>query len=416
MSRVLLLALCLGTACDDGASLDGEAGRCPSLDIAIGETVVDPVACTRCTCHAENNPGCVPLPGCTDASVGRLDGGGGSADSAMTAVDAGAALPPNVVVLVDTSASMNEQVSDRTPAELCAGADCPPWDFPNCDAPDAPQTRLGRLKVALRNVVTGDPRPPVTAALFRFPQRRRGESECAGGFLEGLARMSGHGAETTTSFRQWFGQNLDEVAVARFDSPTRVWAEALDFFASAEDAELSAHGPSPLGVSIFYATEYLRHTVLAEDDAPALVLVIADGADSAAQDSADFFHPRVQAKRARFGDGCLDADDCTGGASCDDGACRPPAGAVDAPAMLCSTLGTPCRSGGDCNGSACRAFRIDHGARANLPRSVEVRLLDLSGIPDAHAGLVAYGGGRVIRLGAPSVADLEAALRQLLAQ
>jgi hypothetical protein len=228
--------------------------------------------------------------------------------------------------------------------------------------------------------------------------------------------MSEHGAETRTSVRQWFGRRLDEVVVVPFDAPPgQRWSDALDNHEAPDAVELRAHGPSPLGASLFYAVEYLRHTALDEGDGPVFVLLVVDGADSEVDDSADFFHPRVQAKRARFGLGCSSDNDCTGGATCDDAACRPPADAVDGPPMVCSVLGTPCRSGGDCNGSNCRAFAIDHGARANLQREVGLRILDLSGITDAHADLVAYGGGRVVRLDTPSVDEVEAALRQLLA-
>lgn len=45
--------------------------------LAVGEVVDDLDTCTRCTCHAVDAPGCVPLAGCAD--VGRADTGAADA-------------------------------------------------------------------------------------------------------------------------------------------------------------------------------------------------------------------------------------------------------------------------------------------------------------------------------------------------
>ncbi len=434
------LALAL-VGCDSGGSIDASEGRCGAFgrDLEVGESADDEITCTRCTCHAVGELGCQPLPGCGDGGP-SADVGEALADAA-TRDGAPSPDPPMVLVLVDTSTSMNERVRDRAPPETCAGEGCPPWVFPNCDARDAPETRLGRLKAALRRVFAGEPTAP-RAALLRFPQRPRAPAECAGGYGEGAARMSGHGGERETSLARWFGSNLSEIVAVPFDAPAGGWGRALDFnetvdvtgmacetsedcasgLCEARDCvtvvqpELRADGPSPLGVGLFYAGEYLRHTVLDGATGPVVLLLVVDGGDSEVTEPGDFFHPRVQAKRLRYGLGCARDDACTGGATCVDGVCRPPEGTIDAGAMVCSVLGTPCRSGGECNGATCRAVRIDEDTPRNLQSTVELRVLDLSGIADAHGGVRAYTGGNNLALDTPSTDDLEAAIRDLVSR
>lgn len=211
---------------------------------------------------------------------------------------------PNVIVIVDTSGSMSllYDQDDTYPSE-CKGEDwCPPWTFPECDAPDAPLTRIGRTKVALQQIfaseeTTGSAEAPgkVRLALQRFPQIGTKSPDCKHGYYQDKTSMTGDvGAHSATG--AWFEKNLAQILAVPFsvtgetnDVPHLVsWVDFEETLATGGQAlcntnssclsnvcvggacqehtnpELRGIGATPLGKSLFYAGEYLRRLVLVE--------------------------------------------------------------------------------------------------------------------------------------------------------
>jgi hypothetical protein len=209
-------------------------------------------------------------------------------------------------------------------------------------------------------------------------------------------------------------------------------------------------GLTPLGRSLFYAGEYLRHAVFVQgapcaEDADChsphhacvdgachdalgkcrntRIIVFTDGVESANHEITDFYHPRVQAKRLHHGLGCEAPEECLGGASCEGGVCRAPAGTVAAGEKACTvyeiTCDTheacpafTCGSGELCDGS-CQLAAVSYvdGAGGDRltdasgePVSIQVHVVDASGYEGANRFIAAYGGGQhvPVDLGAPS--------------
>ena len=391
-------------------------------------------------------------------------------------------VPPNIVMLIDTSGSMN-WLDDESAPDSCWGAGCPPWDFPDCDDPANPKTRLGKVKKALTAVASSDAAEYVRLALQRFPQE--GDSMhamldpilfCDGGYFTNTSTglVSGDDGSHVTSAAGWFGKHLGEILLMPFSATAGTDLAALaawfDFTETVKgttkscfnsddcpggvclgststlsskchdftNPELRAIGGTPLGKSLFYAGELLRHQVLVEgkpcmwtEDCASphhscvsglchdpfaycrdhLVLLFTDGEETENVHTDDFFHPRVQAKRLHYGLGCLDDSHCLAGATCVGGVCRPPAGAIDEAAMVCETGGLPCSSTSDCP-DPCASWDTCQGecleARVTLtdpsgsdriadwsgaPVSVTVHVVDASGTPGANQLIAAYGGG-----------------------
>ncbi len=114
--------------------------------------------------------------------------------------------------------------------------------------------------------------------------------------------------------------------------------------------ELRSTGNTPLGRSLFYAGEYIRKYVVVDGkpctvDADCgnvnyvctpegvcndpfracratVIMLFTDGVEEPATDESNFFNPRVQAKRMRYGLGCASDGDCLEGATCDSGTCQ----------------------------------------------------------------------------------------------
>ena len=218
-------------------------------------------------------------------------------------------LQPNVILLMDTSGSMNAvDLSGTLPAE-CTGDECPPWTWPSCDVVDAPQTRLGKAKKALQAVLASEEAQTCRLALQRFPQKfdlfkLLGQSDptCEGIPLiafdlfskdnatvhnihqitelapdgSDLAEImpvpfNAQAASTTSEILRWVDfehvyendgepcQNLNDCS-----PPITHKACIAGECASSLEPELRAMGKTPLGRALFYAGEIYRHTVVVE--------------------------------------------------------------------------------------------------------------------------------------------------------
>lgn len=116
------------------------------------------------------------------------------------------------------------------------------------------------------------------------------------------------------------------------------------------DPELRAIGNTPLGRSMFYAGEVYRKLVMPDgkpcgEDADCnnrnyfcasdgtckdpfapcrsnMILLFTDGVEEPPTQPSEFFNPRVQAKRFRYGLGCGNDEDCWDGATCGGGLCK----------------------------------------------------------------------------------------------
>ena len=138
------------------------------------------------------------------------------------------------------------------------------------------------------------------------------------------------------------------------------------------EPELHATGGTPLGRSLFYAGEILRHLVVAEGRPcsadsdcgsphytcvegacrdpyracrPNLIVMFTDGGESFDNFPETFFHPQVQAKRLHYGLGCTSDADCLNGAACVSGICELP---EVVPSQVCHLTDVPCSSNLDC--------------------------------------------------------------------
>lgn len=405
---------------------------------------------------------------------------------------------PNVVLLVDTSGSMNWFPDGGSPLD-CVGASCPPWSLPDCDNGAEPQTRLGKVKAALQSVVASEAIASMRVALQRFPQALLTEdfitpASCQGGYwtladpFTGL--MSGDNQSHTTAANGWFGAGIDQIVpvpmsadgptdfteLARwFDGVEQISATTGGFCfdasmcgdgpcmatgcASIVEPELRAVGGTPLGKSLFYASEYLRNFVLVEGktcitDADCassnhvcqtgschdpfatcrqnIVIAFTDGEETENVHLTDFFHPRVQAKRMHYGLGCASDGECAAGATCSGGVCTPPSGAIDEAAMVCETGGLPCTSTTECPDPCitwdtcqglCTEARVTYtdpgGADRILDQAgqavpITVHVVDASGTPGANRLIAAYGGGEHFSVDLTDPEDLVSTVNQII--
>lgn len=325
-------------------------------------------------------------------------------------------IQPNILLLVDTSSSMN-WTPDGDADDACPGQSCTPWSYPDCDDPGDPKRRLGLVKQALSELVVTEAAAGARLALARFPQRvwTATGPKCDGGYWTGSVQVEGD-EDYHTLGPAWFAQRLWQVVVEPFPASGATDLDALarwfDFTeslaATAEecaenqdcagtpcldghcqvftDPELRGMGLTPLGKSLFYAGEYFRHFVVVEGKAcaadadchsaayrcvagachdpylgcrPNVVIAFTDGEETEHFYTNDFFHPRVQAKRLHYGLGCVADADCAGGATCVEWVCRPPAGEVDEAQMVCDGNGVACTSNPDCPGFRCLPAKLD---------------------------------------------------------
>ena len=325
-------------------------------------------------------------------------------------------IQPNVLLLVDTSSSMNWTPSGNSD-NPCPGQSCTPWLYPNCDDPAAPKRRLGLVKQALTELVNTESVGGVRLALQRFPQRAytANAPKCDGGYWTQLLQLEGDDDFHSLS-KPFLAQTLWQTVVHPFaeagDTDVDALAQWFDFEEALADTstpcadnaecggtpclgghcqvyvnpELWGFGLTPLGKTLFYAGEYYRHFVLVEGKAceadadcgsaayhceegachdpfrecrPNVVIAFTDGEESEHFYTNDFFHPRVQAKRLHYGLGCESDADCAGGATCEDWVCRPPPGEVDEAGLICDGGGTPCQTNSDCKAFRCLPAQLD---------------------------------------------------------
>ncbi|MDP6943520.1 MAG: hypothetical protein QF464_05170 [Myxococcota bacterium] len=408
---------------------------------------------------------------------------------------------PNVLMVIDTSGSMN-WTPDGDQVSTCLDADCEAtWFFPTCDNPLTPITRLGKVKAALTTVVQSESAQTVRLALQRFPQRPfepggggafggGGEPACEGGYWNGTdeAMITGDDGSHHTTLDGWFGTGLGEVIIVPFKDETQIdfIAQWFDFVEEAvqteticefadvcaggpcvyahclttTNPELRGSGPTPLGKSLFYAGEYLHHHVLIEGkacttnvDCPSphhdctdgvchdafghcrdhIIILFTDGDDTRNVPTADFFNPRVQAKRLHFGLGCESDEQCLAGATCGEGICRAPVGTViDPNQLVCDAGETPCSSDGECDdpcanwggcAGACAPTEplltssegADHITdQAGNPISIRVHVVDASGVDGSNSLIAAYGGGLHFSVDLDNPGELVASIYELI--
>ena len=414
---------------------------------------------------------------------------------------------PNVILLVDTSGSMN-WVAPNIDGGECIGANCPPWSFPVCDDSTNPTTRLGKVKLSLHQLLESESAESVNLALQRFPQvswplgdslfgtGSPGCSPIAANYEMGLwgcatssFLMTGDDGAFLTQDPSWFTSGITQIMahpLATNAAPDltqlRRWVD-FDVSTLATNAtcsvgtqcgagpclngvcheygnpELRAGGGTPIGKSLFYAGEYLRHFALIEgmpcdndsqcrtanhtcvagqchdplaDCRPNVIIAFTDGEETQNTHITDFFHPRAQAKRMRFGLGCSAAEPCVGGATCVGGVCRPPAGMVDENALVCENGGLPCVNAATCpdpcaNWGGCAggcypasidltvgtgANRISDYSGEGIP--ITVHVVDASGTFGANEVIAQYGGGQHFSVGLDNPEELLDTLAQLL--
>ena len=228
--------------------------------------------------------------------------------------------------------------------------------------------------------------------------------------------------------------------------------------------ELRAMGQTPIGRTLFYASEYYRRFVHVEGrpcatDADCgssnytcadgacsdplarcrktVIVLITDGTETPIPED-EFFRARVQAKRLHYGLGCADAADCLNGATCEavrsckadaDGAigvvcdtdqdcCRTevPCGVTCAEAVdVCATPDLLVQAREDAATAAAVVFvdpegvqRIEDAAGVPLPMTVHV--VDVAGGSEQNERVALLGGGALLL---HSLYDLDALIADL---
>lgn len=308
------------------------------------------------------------------------------AQDAATGKGACVPVAHNLIIIFDTSGSMNDIVKDNKGVPKCQAGDIK--TFPLCDVDENKLpggcTRMGASKSVFKKALGKIDDALVHMALFRFPQKisKFGVGTgCPGGAYQGNGTITGDDSKQALDDdpNKWFVKGLSEILCVPFaaNAVTNVkdamlqWMNGLeDQNANPVDPELRANGSTPIGKSLFYAGEYIRNFVIVDgkpcqetkdcknvnyvcgpnfkciDPARScretVVVLFTDGGEA---NSNTFFGPWVQAKRLAMGLKCASDGDCAGGATCQEAkVCKKPNG----------TTG-PCVSDAECTpGSLCK--------------------------------------------------------------
>ena len=384
------------TPCPEGES-------CQKGAPGISETACAPIVCDA------------GIQECLDFHTVSMCNATGTAETtypcpASTVCEWGSCSIPRPVVLVvfDTSSSMWAYPDGGVP-ELCEplGKPCvAPW--PECEANTGGLTLMARSKLAFSALFESFANK-VHFGLLRFPQRTAPQSppQCKSGHHLGMSTLTADPSERATSLDDhagWFPTNLAESVVVPVSSTDidnlpeiQTWfdfSESLSPPGAACDAsipcpeagacvqgactthadpELRAAGQTPLGRTLFYAGEYLRHRVAVDGRAcanasdcatpfhacvegvcedpgricrPFVIIVFTDGSESVDKPLDNWFNPRNQAHRFQFGLGCTTDEDCLSSASCVEGACAAPGAPPGG--KSCQSSGSFCQQDADC--------------------------------------------------------------------
>ena len=403
-------------------------------------------------------------------------------------------LRSNLIIVFDTSGSMANSVDGKT---------CSMQPFPSCD-PAKGCSRMDKSKVAFADVLKKIPLATTNLALFRFAQRvgTLSATSCYTGHYIGIDTLTGDtaNAQHVLADSAWYWDHIAQVLCVPYPDTAQqallVQPEVLKWMDGAEELvktptacanaspscqsdpkcgagaccsgacwdhvdspELRATGGTPIGKTLFYVAEYMRHRVVIdgktcstdEDCAnpnygcvggvcvdPArhcrqnVVVLFTDGGEL--NDPTDFFGPLVSARRMAHGLACQSAADCAGGAACAAGRCLP----ADSTGHVCVTNGQPCVPGvqipsdpGFCaqqdGGPTClpdpataiTAAAIDAADNAlrapdGSPFSVRLHVVDISSANIQSAFLAHAGNGRLLTADAADpkqfLATLESAL------
>lgn len=302
-------------------------------------------------------------------------------------VDSCVAIENNLIIVFDTSGSMNTHVP---------GVPCQQAGFPSCD----PTQGCSRMDVSkslfLKALDQVDPNTN-RVALLRFPQTlaRLKPAGCAAGHYAGMPKLSTDpgNVDHVGPSDAWFWGAIHEILCVPFPLNLALtlqakldvaqWMDGQESIASANKActdkgptclpsascapgeccgdaccggacqehvkpELRGHGGTPIGRTLFYVGAYLRHRVLVDGrpcssnagcinpnyrcEQGACVdkarhcretVVVLFTDGGEVNDPTQFFAPRTAAKRLAFGLACTDHDGCVGGATCQGGRCLP---------------------------------------------------------------------------------------------
>ncbi|MBR57046.1 MAG: hypothetical protein CMH54_03210 [Myxococcales bacterium] len=323
-----------------------------------------------------------------------------------------------VLILFDTSGSMGIYPGTNVILDDCAeeGLPCPPA-WPVCETANNALTVLAKSKVAFMEALAEpNVKERIDFALMRFPQSIRAYKTCRKGHYKGHNYLAGDlGAHVTPwDTNGWFNQGLAETLCVPFPSDTAVgsnfpalqqwmdfdetvvstgvsceedddcgygycesWSTTGKTCITHANPELRASGYTPIGKTLFYASEVYRQHVFIDGvdcstdaDCPSagyhcskdglcedaarhcrknVILLFSDGTESANMDPNDFFHPWIQAKRMAYGLGCSTSEDCLGESTCVSGRCSVPG--FESNSLVCSNTGAPCTPGESCGGN-----------------------------------------------------------------
>ncbi|MCB9740234.1 MAG: hypothetical protein H6747_13320 [Deltaproteobacteria bacterium] len=460
------------TAAADAADIDAGTDDGAGVETIASPTLELPSLDGPCTPGATRCAG-VELDTCAPAGDGWVRG----ACFPGTFCQEGACVPigSNLVIVFDTSGSMSSAVP---------GVACDQAGFPSCE-PAKGCSRMDVAKVVFGKVLAAIDPQRVRMALFHFPSRlaRTAADGCDAGYQIGdFSIAADNGAHSISEKTGWYWGFLHEILSVAFPrtvaesaaTPAAIgqWMDGVETLGPPVGAcagppdgctpalgcgvgtccsgscyapanpELRAVGGTPIGKTLFYVGEYLRHRVVVDgrscavdgdcgtpfhrctggvcvDPARAcretVVVVFTDGGE--ANDPKAYFSPLPMAKRLAYGLHCGADADCVGGASCVGGRCLVP----NASGHRCLSTGAPCQPNapvGDplhCPASSNVLTRCEPDplpdqiagssiTAANVLRSpdgrpfgVRVQVVDVSGsatIPESF-DLASAGGGRV---------------------